>query len=209
MIVGHTRAERLALTEAFRGEGYAVEYFADVALAMLALGRRSPDAVLIDWRPETLAFIERHGGLVPVLVLSRHGALLDVVRSFKAGAADYLRQPCYFPEILARVERARSTARVEERLSLGSLSLDVASGVAHIDGVSVPMTEREARMLAALIRCPEQPVAREALLRVAGITRAKPTIVESYIKQLRQRHALLRRCVRTRYGRGYVFCREA
>ncbi|WP_413207875.1 helix-turn-helix domain-containing protein [Rhodospirillum sp. A1_3_36] len=77
--------------------------------------------------------------------------------------------------------------------------------MARIDGESVTMTEREARILAALIRCPGHPVPRETLMRVAGITTAKPTIVESYIKQLRKRHAFLRRALRTRYGRGYAF----
>ncbi len=37
-------------------------------------------------------------------------------------------------------------------------------------------------------------------------TTAKPTIVESYTKQLRKRLALLQRSLRTRYGRGYAFC---
>jgi DNA-binding response OmpR family regulator len=70
------------------------------------------------------------------------------------------------------------------------------------------MTEREARILSALLRCPNQSVSRDALMRIAGIRKAQPTIIESYIKQLRKSHALLRRCIRTRYGQGYVYCPE-
>lgn len=116
--------------------------------------------------------------------------------------------PCYFPEILARVERAQADAPGRRCLTLGNLSLDVETAVAKIDETPVRMTAREARMLSALIRCPERPVSREVLMRVAGITNAKATIVESYMKQLRKRHPLLRRSVRTRYGQGYAFCPE-
>ena len=60
-------------------------------------------------------------------------------------------------------------------------------------------------VLATLLRCPDYPVSRENLMHAAAIHRAKPTIVESYIKQLRKKHALLRASLKTKYGRGYVF----
>lgn len=182
-IVGHSRVARLELAKAFRAEGYEVSVYTDVEWAARVFGQHSPDVVLLGWADGSLGFIERFGGLVPVLLLTEHNVLIDVVRSLRAGAADYLRMPCYFPEILARIERARVSNRTERQITLGTLSLDVASGVARIDGESVSMTVREARILAAMIRCPEHPINRETLLRVAGITHAKPTIVESYIKQ--------------------------
>jgi len=56
------------------------------------------------------------------------------------------------------------------------------------------------------MRCPERPIHRKALMRTMGIDKtAKPTIIESYVKQLRKRHPLLRRCIGTKYGQGYVF----
>lgn len=209
-IIGYTRAYRMELCEAFREEGYHVTAYADMRLAEYAIKVQGyPDLVLTDWinreAVSTMAFVERYAGLFPVLIHSTHGLLIDVVQSLRAGALDYIRQPCYFPEILARLERAHTYSPNTRRVDFGRVSLDVGAGVAHIDTDVVRMTEREASILAALLRCPEQPVNREALLRLAGIRNAKPTIIESYIKQLRKRHVLLRRCVRTRYGRGYVF----
>lgn len=181
-------------------------------LAVLALSWQCPDAILINWMQppplSSLAFVERYGGLMPVLMLTGHSVLIDIVQSLRTGAADYIRLPCYFPEILARVERAQTAAPTDKRLSIGSLTLDVGSGVAHIENNTVRMTAREARILAALIRCPERPISRDALMRVAAITDAKSTIIESYVKQLRRKHPLLRRCVRTRYGQGYAFFPE-
>ncbi len=211
-LVGHTRGFRSELARAFEEQDFAVSTHETAQLAEIALTLETPDAVLLDWMPggklTSLQFIERYAGQVPVLVLSRRDVLIDVVQAFHAGAADFIRLPCHFPEILARVERAHADAPTRRRLTLGNLTLDVESAVARIDGDSVRMTPREARMLAAMIRCPERAVGREALLRVAGIAGVKPTIVESYMKQLRRRHPLLRRSVRTCYGQGYAFFPE-
>lgn len=208
-LVGYRRAYRLELAEGFRDQGFAVSVFEYPRLAAHAMTHTPPDVVVMNWLPASpltsLEFVERYGGLMPVLILTGHNVLIDVVQSLRAGAADYIRAPCYFPEILARVESAQASSPTTRRLSIGSLSLDVGSGVAHIGNDTMRMTTREARILAALIRCPERPISRDALMRVAGISGVKPTIIESYIKQLRQRHSLLRRCVRTRYGQGYAY----
>ncbi len=208
-LVGYARAYRLELADAFGVLGFKVTLHESTQLAAIAFSLQCPDAILINWMPSpspsSLEFIERYSGLVPVLVLTSHNALIDTVNSLHAGAADYIHAPCYFPEILARVERAQASAPTTRELSIGELSLNIESGVVHIVNDTVRMTGREARILAAMIRCPERPIARDTLMRVAGIAGVKPTIVESYIKQLRQRHPLLRRCIRTKYGQGYAF----
>jgi DNA-binding response OmpR family regulator len=214
-IIGYTRAYRMELCEAFREQGYRVTGYADMRLAEYAMKEQShPDLILTDWLDResvgsTLVFVERYAGLVPVLVHSAHSLLINVVQSLKAGAADYIRQPCYFPEILARLERAQTHSSHTRRIDVGRVSLDVGSGVAHIDGQTIQMTEREACILAVLLRCPEHSINREDLMRAAGIRKAKPTIIESYIKQLRKRHDHLRRSVRTRYGKGYGYFPES
>jgi|GEM_PF-2983104 len=185
----------------------------DIQLALYALGSVRPDVVLLDWTVTppmtTQEFVERYSGLFPVLVLTRHAVLMDTVYTLRAGAADFIRQPCFMPEIVARVERAQTASPVRQRISQGRISLDVGSGIAKIGEHSLHLNGREARILAALLCCPDHPVSRDSLMRTAGINRAKPTIIESYIKQLRKKHAYLRRALRTRYGRGYAYCPEA
>jgi len=97
---------------------------------------------------------------------------------------------------------------VRQRISQGPVSLDLGLGIAKIGEQSIQLNNREARIFAALLRCPDHPISRDSLMRSAGINRAKPTIIESYIKQLRKKHAHLRRAVRTRYGQGYAYCPE-
>jgi hypothetical protein len=43
-----------------------------------------------------------------------------LVQAFRAGAADYIRGAAYFPEILARVEKARATAPASQRVAVGN-----------------------------------------------------------------------------------------
>ncbi|MBL4692866.1 MAG: response regulator transcription factor [Magnetovibrio sp.] len=184
--VGYPRAYRLELAEAFKDQGYEVAFFADARLAAHTLSFECPDVVLMNWATTlpltTLEFVERYSGVRPVLILSRHNILIDVVQSLKSGAADFIKSPCYFPEILARVERAQAASPTRRTLTIGKLTLDVGGNVAHIENVSLQLTKRETCILAALIRCPEQAVSRAALMRVANITDVKSTIVESYIK---------------------------
>jgi len=213
-LVGYPRSFRLELTEGFQEQGYTVYVYQDARLAAHSLGYENPIAVLLN-SPQSgplscLEFIERYGGLLPVLVLSPNASLLNVVQSLRAGAADYMRVPCHFPEILARVERAaEDLPAAHNRVSVGKVSVDVVSAVLHIEHTVMRITPREARLLAALMRSPERPIHRSALMRTMGIAKtAKPSIIESYIKQLRKRHPLLRRCIRTKYGQGYAYFPE-
>ena len=211
-LVGYARAYRLELTEAFREQGFEVLVYADAALAAMALDQHAPDVALMNWSDgapmRTMEFVAQYGAILPVLIHTNHDVLFDVVRAFRAGAVDYVRAPCFFPELLARVERAQAATPAMREVSSGGLSLNTASGVLRHDGRTIQLTDREARILAALMTCPERPVSREALMRTAAIHRAKPTIIESYIKQLRKKHPLLRDRLKTKYGQGYAFSPE-
>lgn len=209
-LIGYTRAYRLELCEAFREQGYHVTPYADMRLAEYAIREQGhPDLVLTDWliqdHANTPVFIDRYAALFPVLVHSVHDLLIDVVQSLRAGAQDYIRQPCYFPELLARLDCTRTKAPATQRLTVGPVTLDTATGIAHIGPDTLHMTPREASILAALLQCAGQAVPRQTLLHLAGIRSAKPTIIESYIKQLRKRHLHLRATIHTRYGRGYGY----
>ncbi|WP_413207874.1 hypothetical protein [Rhodospirillum sp. A1_3_36] len=83
-IIGLSRVLRLELADAFQAEGYAVFQYTDMRLASAAMERNAPEAVLLDWGVGGLAFVERYGGLVPVLLLSADDALIDVVTSSPA-----------------------------------------------------------------------------------------------------------------------------
>ena len=97
-LVGFHRAYRLELSEAFREQGYMVTTHDTPELAEIALGMRCPDAILMRWTDAppltSLAFVERHGGLAPTLILTRRHVLIDAVRALRAGAVKEETRQC-------------------------------------------------------------------------------------------------------------------
>ncbi len=97
-LVGFHRAARLELSDAFCGEGYAVTTHDTPELAEIALGLTCPDAILMRWTDAppltSLAFVERHGGLAPTLILTRRHVLIDAVRALRAGAVKEETRQC-------------------------------------------------------------------------------------------------------------------
>lgn len=207
-VIGFSRAYRRELTEALREEGYVASPYQSFALARYAIAQQAPDALLLDGVGESLTFVQRYGGFLPSFILSERNVLMEVVTALREGAADYIKLPCYFPEILARIERNLPHASAVQPIEVGDITLDTASGVVRVAGDAVALGTRESLILATLLRCPQTPVTRQSLIRVAGMGHAKPTIIESYVKSLRSRHQRLRRSIRTCYGRGYVFMPE-
>jgi DNA-binding response OmpR family regulator len=158
------------------------------------------DKISVGGLPATL---ERFAPMVPTYVLEERPSLLAIVRSLRAGVADYIRMPCHFPEILARVERGWGS-QDREMLAVGRISLDERDALARIETRAIILTSREALILGALMRSPDTTVSRDDIHRVTGITRDRPGMVDSYLKKLRKRHPYLREHIKTVYGRGYL-----
>ena len=91
----------------------------DLAVLDLGLPRRDGMDVLRAWRGQ--------GARLPVLILTARDELGDRVQGFNAGADDYLVKPFDVPELVARLRalQRRAHGRVEDRIVLGELVLDV------------------------------------------------------------------------------------
>jgi two-component system OmpR family response regulator len=102
---------------------------------------------------------------VPVLVLSSLGAVDDRVRGLKAGGDDYLVKPFAFDELIARVEallrRPRETR--DTVLQAGDLVMDLVDRSVRRRGQVIELLPREFKLLAYLMRRPNQVVTRAML----------------------------------------------
>ncbi len=102
---------------------------------------------------------------VPVLVLSSLGAVDDRVRGLKAGGDDYLVKPFAFDELIARVEallrRPRETR--DTVLQTGDLVIDLVDRRVRRRGQVIELLPREFKLLAYLMRRPNQVVTRAML----------------------------------------------
>lgn len=133
--------------------GYEVSLAMNLAEARACLLIKRPDVVVLDiMLPDGsgLDFMrELHqNSNVPVLMLTALGTSEDTVRGLSVGADDYLAKPYAYPVLAARVEALlRRAEQIPEKLTRDRLSLDVAAGVASLDGSDLLLTQKEFALL--------------------------------------------------------------
>jgi DNA-binding response OmpR family regulator len=139
---------------------------------------------------------------LPVLVMTAHPTLRDVVSCLDGGADDYLVKPFRFAELLARVNaRLRAPGPPTTNLRHGDLALDLHSRRATAAGSPVELTHREFALLETLLRHPGQVLSHTYLhTRVWG-HQPGPNTLPVCIAALRQKIGTHR--IATIRGTGY------
>lgn len=161
----------------------------------------------------TMTALRSLGYEAPVVVLSHEVTHPLRRHAFALGVRDVISLPASARDLQARLltlagaSAGQRTGSRERALRAGGLTLHAASCDVR-DGVgwSVRLTTREAALLAALMECPGQPVARNVLLdRVWGEDyEGDGSVLDVYATRLRRKLARpeVLRAVR---GRGYAF----
>ncbi len=103
---------RWVLEKALQKAEISVRSFADADLALRAMGRERPAAVISDLRMpglDGLGFLQeiqqRHPQL-PVIIITAHSDLENAVAAFQGGAFEYLAKPFDIDDAVALVQRA-------------------------------------------------------------------------------------------------------
>ncbi|HET9425473.1 MAG TPA: response regulator transcription factor [Gemmatimonadaceae bacterium] len=129
---------------------------------------------------------------MPVLIMTALGAEDEKLRGFGLGADDYVVKPTGLLEILARVKALlkRSTGGndVQEQVTIGDLTVDLAARTVRRGSQPLPVRPREFDLLAALVRQRGRVVSRAKLLReVWGYAPGTESrTVETHLAALRQ-----------------------
>ena len=180
-------AERYRVVEAETGERGIIEargHRPDLVIVDLGLPGRDGHAVISEIR---------RFSPVPILVLSARTLENEKVACLDAGADDYVSKPFSAPELLARVRAAmRRAARIGRALgslTLGPITVDLATRTARSGQTSMHLTPLEFRLLETLARNAGMIVTQRQLIReVWGPDRLGDTRgLRSYVKQLRQK----------------------
>src|SRR5437764_5867074 len=168
LVVDDDAPIRRMLDRTLSAEGYSVETAGDGGTALAAVERSAPDLIVLDvGMPgvDGLAVSRRlraKGLAVPVLLLTARDAVSDRVAGLDAGADDYLVKPFATEELLARVRALLRRGKTpEELLAFADLTLDVTRRVAQRSETAVVLSEREADLLALLLRNARRVVSRE------------------------------------------------
>ncbi|HEV8245182.1 MAG TPA: response regulator transcription factor [Polyangiaceae bacterium] len=203
----------------FEQNGIGSAHAADGRRALAMLEQMPCDAVLLDIMmpgPDGLSVLKkiREKSRVPVIMLTAKGDETDRVVGLELGADDYLTKPFSPRELLARLKAVLRRAQPEleqERLSVGSLLLELGSRQVQLAGRAVEVTGLEFDLLSALMRRPGQVVPRTRLLELAGRgdTLVNDRTVDVHISHLRKKLGDdPPRLIKTVRGVGYVLSKE-
>jgi two-component system, OmpR family, response regulator len=131
---------------------------------------------------------------LPVILLTAKGELEDRVDGLDRGATDYVTKPFAFAELVARVRVAlrQPNGDAATVLEAAGIRLDLLARRVEREGHSVRLPEREAELLAYLMRRPGQVCTRAEILASVWRYDHDPgtNIVQVYIGYLRRRLAL-------------------
>ncbi|MDE3181250.1 MAG: response regulator transcription factor [Acidobacteriota bacterium] len=189
----------ITLTDRLTKEGYEVESARDgVAGLELCLSGQFDLAILDVMLPgksglDICRDLRQAGSVLPVLMLTARGQVIDKVLGLKLGADDYLAKPFDVLELLARIEallrRPAPPPGAGGAFNAGPLRVDLRSTAVWRDGERVPLSAMEFQLLRYFIEHRGETVSREELLKEVWGYESTPTTrtVDVHVAWLRQK----------------------
>ena len=207
---------------------YRVSTAEDAAAARRRLKDAAIDLVVLDIMmpgEDGLALCRhlRATGDLPVILLTAMGEETDRVVGLEIGADDYITKPFNPRELLARIKAVlrrahtmppRHEAVGEGRVHFGRWVLDLdRRELIDEDGVAIPLSTGEFRLLAIFLERPGAVLSREQLLDLTRGRDAAPfdRSVDNQVSRLRrkiERDPKSPELVKTVWGAGYTFVGE-
>jgi two-component system OmpR family response regulator len=216
---------RSLLADYLRQNGYRTTTVADGVAMRKTMTREKIDLLVLDimLRGEdglALCRAVRQYSDVPIVMLTARGDAVDKIVGFEMGADDYLAKPFSPRELLVRI---KSILRRADRQPTGTLrpqnvqryhfdtwTLDmVTRNLSDADGVIVPLSGVQFRLLSRLLAAGRLVLSRAQLMETAGERGGDPfhRTVDMCISRLRQilhDDAREPRIIKTVYSEGYV-----
>ena len=200
LLVEDEEALRMTLSDRFESEGYQIECAADGKAGYEVAMRGSYDLILLDvMLPKKNGFdvcrdLRKAGNVIPILMLTARGQIIDKVLGLKIGADDYLTKPFEMMELIARVEallRRAPFVQIEQNgiHEFGPLRIDLRGTSVSRDGRIVPLSAREFQLLRYFVEHRGATLSRDVLLKdVWGYNAdAFTRTVDVHVASLRQK----------------------
>ncbi len=175
LVVEDEKALALGIEDALGHAGFQASVVHDGQQAIDRIRQDPPDLIVLDLMLpsvngiDILRTVRREGVRSRVVILTAMATEEDLIRGLEAGADDYMKKPFSPRELVARVEaqfrRELMDHRPADVLELpGDIKVDLARLEVHRDGQVLPLTPREADILAYLIQHRDRVVTRDDLL---------------------------------------------
>lgn len=206
------------VVRALKASGYLVDAAQSAAEARERLGADRFDLVVLD------VMMPGESGLAlcreiavnegpPVILLTAVADEEDRVAGLDAGADDYLVKPFAPAELLARIRavlRRVGSKRLSRSVAFADWRFDTLQGeLIGSDGVTIPLSAGEVRLLTAFVTQPGTILSRENLIRAMHNREPRPfeRTVDIAIARLRRKietDATTPRLLKTVRGGGYI-----
>ena len=204
-------------------EGYEVITGSNGLEAVQKVQSQNPDLVVLDvMMPEmdglTACTKIREFSDVPIIMLTAKTDDMDKLIGFDMGVDDYMTKPFNILELKARIRallRRVKTQNTQEsapanKLTIGSISLDLDARNAYRAGVLADLTAKEFDVIEFLMRNANRVYSREALLDTIWAYEYRSDIrtVDVHIRRLREKleeNPAEPKYILTKWGVGYYF----
>jgi two-component system OmpR family response regulator len=127
----------------------------------------------------------------PILMLTARDAVDDRITGLDTGADDYVVKPFDVNELFARVRALARRGPVERgpMLTVGDLTLDVATHTVTRAGVEIELSTKEVQLLEVFMRRPGEILSRYKLLEGAWDMEYenRSNVIDVYVRYLREK----------------------
>lgn len=205
-------------------QGHSVQQCASVPEALSALQKNSCDLIVLDWMLPEVSGIDmlkqlsrtstQTGQKIPVLMVTAKAEPENIVEGLEAGADDYVTKP-FEPAIFTarvkallrrgQVKAQQQPATAKEVVSVGALTINMATYEVNCAGEDVHLTPSEFKILSTMASNQGRVLTRDQLIEVVqgeGISVTGRT-VDTHVFGLRKKLGDCADWIETIRGVGY------
>jgi two-component system OmpR family response regulator len=228
LVVEDARDIREPLARYLREHGYRATTAADAQVARKVMKSAALDLVVLDIMMPgedglSLCRSIRETSQIPVILLTARGEEVDRIIGLEMGADDYIAKPFSPRELIARVAAVlrrtqalppRQRPPEAARIRFGDWILDTGQReLLRQDGVAMPLSSGEFRLLSALLDRPKIALTRNQLLDLTKGREADlfDRSIDNHVSRLRKKiepDPKSPRYIKTVWGGGYMFAVE-
>jgi len=228
LIVEDARDIREPLARYLRENSYRTTTAPDSAAARRIMKSAAIDLVVLDIMMPgedglSLCRSIRESSQIPVVLLTAKGEEVDRIVGLEMGADDYLAKPFSPRELIARIGAVlrrthalppRQKPPQAERIRFGDWTLDTGQReLIGTEGVAMPLSSGEFRLLMTLLERPKIALTRNQLLDLTKGRDAElfDRSIDNHVSRLRKKiepDPKNPRYIKTVWGGGYIFALE-